>query len=104
MEYYRTDEGKGKKRIQDGKRSRGQAASGGAADHKEGVSRREREGIIGLEAGLVGYVRMVTSLIEGRRVSVEEVIRMLVRALRQHSIAHRSRIDYVVAYLRANAP
>lgn len=104
MEYYRTDEGKGKKRIQNGKRSRGQAASGGAADPQEGVSRREREGIIGLEAGLVGYVRRVTSLIEGRRVSVEEVMRMLVRALRQHSIAHRSRIDYVVAYLRANAP
>lgn len=104
MEYYRTEEGKVKKQIQNGKRSGGQAARGGAADHKEGVSRREREGMMRLDAGTVGYVRMVTTLIEGRRVSVEEVVAMLLRALRQHSMARPSRIDYVVAYLRENAP
>jgi hypothetical protein len=53
---------------------------------------------------MVGYVRMVTSLIEARRVSEEEIVEMLVRALRQHGMARRRRIDYVVAYLKKNGP
>jgi hypothetical protein len=53
---------------------------------------------------VVGYVRMVTSLIERRRVSEDEILEMLVRILRQHSIARRRRLDYVVAQLRKNAP
>jgi hypothetical protein len=61
-------------------------------------------GGIGLDSAVVGYVRMVTSLIERRRVSEDEILEMLVRILRQHSIARRRRLDYVVAQLRKNAP
>jgi len=57
-----------------------------------------------LDAVIVGYVRMVTSLIEERRVSEDEIVGMLVRAMRQHSIARRRRMDYVLAYLKKNAP
>jgi hypothetical protein len=57
-----------------------------------------------LDAAAVSYVRMVTSLIEARRVSEEEIVEMLVRAMRQHSIARRRRMDYVLAYLKKNAP
>jgi hypothetical protein len=57
-----------------------------------------------LDAAIVGYVGMVTSLIEGRRVSEEEIVEMLVRALRQHSIVRRRRMDYVLAHLKKNAP
>ena len=53
---------------------------------------------------MVGYVRMVTSLIEARRVSDGEIVEMLVRVMRQHSIARRRRMDYVLAYLKKNAP
>ena len=55
-------------------------------------------------AGMVGYVAMVASLIEGRPVSEEEIVRMLVRAMRQHSMARRRRIDYVVAQLHKHGP
>jgi hypothetical protein len=57
-----------------------------------------------LEAATVRYVRMVTSLIEERQVSEDEIVEMLVRAMRQHSIARRRRMDYVLAYLKKNAP
>ena len=56
------------------------------------------------DAGMVCYVRMVTSLIEGRRVSRDEILQMLARAVRQHSMARGRRIDYVLRYLMKNAP
>lgn len=102
VEYYGTKEGKMKKKIQNGKRNQGEART----DHNhepDRVQRLEREGLR-LKAGMAGYVRMVTSLIEGRRVSEEEIVEMLVRAMRQHSIVRRQRMDYVLAYLKKNAP
>jgi len=102
VEYYGTAEGKTKKKIQNGKRSHGEAR----ANHdpqQQSASELEREGVR-LDAVIVGYVRMVTSLIEVRRVSEEEIVEMLVRAMRQHSIARRRRMDYVLAYLKKNAP
>jgi hypothetical protein len=53
---------------------------------------------------MVGYLAMVASLIEGRPVSEEEIVRMLVRAMRQHSMARRRRMDYVVAQLHQHGP
>jgi hypothetical protein len=103
VEYYGTDEGKTKKKIQNGKRCQGRE---GRADQNDETARGrqlERDGIQ-LDAVMVGYVRMVTSLIEARQVSEEEIVEMLVRALRQHSIARRRRMDYVLAYLKKNAP
>jgi hypothetical protein len=100
--YYGTAEGKEKKKVQNGKRAgrgkgRAEASRGGREQPPEGEEIR-------LEAGIVSYVRMVTSLMEGRRVSVAEVGAMLQRAVRQHRMVRRRRIDYVVAYLKKNAP
>jgi hypothetical protein len=55
-------------------------------------------------AGMVSYVAMVAGLIEGRRVSEAEMHGRLARALRQHSMARRRRMDYVVAQLRKHGP
>jgi hypothetical protein len=41
---------------------------------------------------------MVISLIECRRVSEGEIVNMLARAVRQHSMARRRRRDYVLSY------
>jgi hypothetical protein len=41
---------------------------------------------------------MVVSLIEGWRVSAEEIVEMLRRAVRQHSISRRPKIEYVLSY------
>ena len=94
--YYATAEGKAKKKMQNGKRARGwstrRCESSGPAEAPE------------FPAGMVRYVAMVASLIEGRPVSEEEIVRMLVRAMRQHSMARRRRMDYVVAQLQKHGP
>ena len=101
VEYYGTDEGKTKKKIQNGKRRQSEAR---ADDHPHHLCVRQERNGIRLDTDMVGYVRMVVSLVEARRVSEEEIIEMLVRTMRQHSIARRRRMDYVVAYLKKNAP
>ena len=53
---------------------------------------------------MVGYIAMVASLIESRPVSEAEIVQRLVRAMRQHSMARRRRMDYVVAQLQKNGP
>jgi hypothetical protein len=51
-------------------------------------------------AGILRYVRAVVSLIEARRVSAREVLEMLERTKRQHSLARERRIDKAVRRLR----
>lgn len=122
VEYYGTDEGKVKKKIQNDKRRRkpagaqddpGAAPSSPASRPQQPAQRQnggEGLSLLGrsegpeFEAGLLAYLRMVVSLIEGRRVSREEIVNMLARAVRQHSMARRRRIDYVVEYVRGNPP
>jgi hypothetical protein len=93
--YYATVEGKAKKKMQNGKRVR---SGGGLAPVPP------EAGALELHTGMVRYVAMVASLIEGRRVSEAEMHGRLARALRQHSMARRRRMDYVVAQLRKHGP
>ena len=93
--YYTTAEGKAKKKMQNGKRAQG----GVRADANPPVTRS-----LEFAAGMVGYIAMVASLIESRPVSEAEIVQRLVRAMRQHSMARRRRMDYVVAQLQKNGP
>lgn len=91
--YYRTAQGQGKKKLQNGKRDRGAHPRPRPA---------EREGMQ-FDADIVRYLAMVVSRIERRRVSEQEIRKMLARAVRQHRIARRRRIDYVLHYLENNS-
>lgn len=93
--YYATAEGKAKKKMQNGKRVRG----GARADANPPVPETPE-----FSAGIIGYVATVASLIEGRRVSEAEMLQRLGRAMRQHSMARRRRMDYVVAQLHKHGP
>jgi len=93
--YYATAEGKVKKKMQNGKRVPG----GVRADTNPPVT-----GTPELPAVMVGYVAMVASLIERRRVSEAEMLQRLVGVMRQHSMAFRRRMDYVVAQLNKDGP
>ena len=96
MAYYTTAEGKVKKKLQNGKRvRRGRGHVGAAGPETEALE---------WQASIVSYVAMVASLVEGRRVSQAEMLGRLVRALRQHSMARRRRMDYVVAQLAKHGP
>ena len=101
MEYYSTEEGKFKKSIQNSKRGNGRARPN-IIQAETGPELVLHE--YGFNAQMVCYLRMVTSLIEGRRVSVVEILEMLARAVRQHSMVRRRRIDYVLQYLSERAP
>lgn len=101
VEYYRTGEGKLKKGIQNGKRVK--------VTSKAGLRDGKTQGDLvvdgrGFDADMVSYLRMVTSLVEGRPVSTGEVLEMLERAVRQHSMVRARRIDYVLAHLWENSP
>jgi hypothetical protein len=50
---------------------------------------------------ILRHVRMVVSLIEGRRVGLDEIVQMLARNSRQHSLARERRVDYVVRQMNA---
>jgi hypothetical protein len=93
--YYATAEGKVKKKMQNGNR----VQRTGRADANPPAT-----AALEFDAGIVRYVAMVASLIEGRRVSAAEMLQRLVRAMRQHSMARRRRMDYVVAQLQKNGP
>jgi hypothetical protein len=96
-------EGRFKKRLLNGKRSGSKAKlNSGNAPHeaRQGAAPDGRW----FDAGIVCHLRMVTSLIEGRRVSMYEVLEMLARAVRQRSMARGRRIDYVLRHLMKNAP
>jgi hypothetical protein len=53
---------------------------------------------------MVEYVRMVVSLMEGRRVSRRAILRMLTEHLRQHTIVRRPQIEQAVLWLNEHPP
>jgi hypothetical protein len=57
-----------------------------------------------VSASMLKYLCMVTSLIEGRWISMEELVVMLARSMRQRSMYRTSRIDYVLNYLNNHPP
>jgi hypothetical protein len=53
---------------------------------------------------ILDYVRIVVGLIEGRRVSLQEVAEMLQQTVRQHRMVRMRRIDQGVAWLHEQPP
>jgi len=99
VEYYRTDEGKSKKRIQNSKR-KNHAAKAELANKQETAALNQRS----VGAGMVSYLQMVIGLIEGRRMGRSEILEMVARVVRQRSMERRRRIDYILQYLNELAP
>ena len=100
--YYRSPEGKQKKRMHNGHRQDPESA-----DRLRRAARRRCPGgqeEMRFDAGTVRYVGMVVSLIEGRKVSEAEIVEMLERAVRQHSMYRRRKIEYVLSYWNRTAP
>jgi hypothetical protein len=53
---------------------------------------------------VMGYVQVIVSLLEGRRVSLEEIWQTLLNFWRQRTIALRRKNDHTVAWLNAHPP
>jgi hypothetical protein len=88
VEYYRSKEGKIKKKALNERR--GQSTS-----KSEHVSKE-----IVYDEVTFHYIQTLTGLIEGRWVSVDEIFAMLKNILRQHSIGKGKRFVYAFQYSR----
>jgi len=97
--YYRTKEGRGKKRALNRKRYLVITDEDRAPVTEEGEVQEE-----GVVAPILEHVRMVTSLIEGRFVGLDEIREMLKKISRQRSLTHRRRVDYIVQHLNKDPP
>ena len=53
---------------------------------------------------MLEYVCMVVSLIEARSVSRTEIVQMLQRVLRQHTLVRLGKIDHAVIWLQEHPP
>ena len=100
--YYRDPEGKRKKSDLNQRRS-----SSASAHRSQTPARKVPTGqppSVQAKPSIVEHVRMVVSLIEGRRVSRRAILRMLAQNLRQHTIARRRQIDQAVLWLNEHPP
>lgn len=91
--YYREEEGQEKKRELNARRRRPTA---------QPVSPPEAS--LPWPRPIVEYVQRVTGLIEGRPVSLTEILEMLARAVRQHRMVRERRIDQRVGQLHGKPP
>jgi len=99
--YYRTTHGLEKKRVLNQRRY---LLSYNQSFEPEAEAKGEvLPEVIGVEP-IIEHVRMVTSLIEGRFVSLDEIKVMFRKKERQHSIGHRRMIDYIVGQLNKDPP
>ena len=55
-------------------------------------------------SSMLPYVRVMVRLIDGIRLRRDEIVDWLRQVLRQHSMANRSRRDYVLGFLHQRAP
>lgn len=101
-EYYRSEEGKEKKREHNRRRSLGAGNGGEALVNKEPAEQggeviKDKVEVIRDKVTL-SYIQMVVSLIEGRLVRLSEILEMLSEIMRQHSIGKRRRFVYPFTY------
>jgi hypothetical protein len=100
--YNQTAAGKAKK--QQYNKNRSESGAKLAPIKEPVVQESEQGGSSEFDAVIVEYVRLTTRLIEDRAVSRDEVIEILQRAVRQHSMGRERRIDYVVRHLNKHPP
>jgi hypothetical protein len=78
-------------------------------DEAQGKVELRLDGVVLDESSVVNspmlpYLRMLVSLIEGIRLTCQELVRLLRQALRQRSLAFRRRGDYVLRFLHQHPP
>jgi hypothetical protein len=95
--YYRTKQGRFKKSMHNGKRKR-REKPGVPGEGAESTKPDTQAG--GYDEAMIEHVRMVTGLFEGRKVSRQEVLKMLEREeKRQQGIHQEKGTDYVAREL-----
>lgn len=100
--YYRDPDGKVKKSALNQRRTSKSQANGQPTTVPEALV--PKKGSAQRSPSMVEHVQMVVSLIEGRRVSRRQVLAILAKVLRQHTMVRRRKIDQAVAWLNEQPP
>jgi hypothetical protein len=98
-EYYRTKEGKEKKKHFNAARSQQNRLSEPSRDKNENDDRGTE-----VDGATVLHIQLVTSLVEGRWVGMAEIFAMLDKILRQHSIDSVVKLPYAGLCHQENPP
>jgi DNA-directed RNA polymerase specialized sigma54-like protein len=106
--YYHSEKGRERKKALNEQRYRltdnvSEEVSDEKSSEQQEVFAENKIGFI-QEKGLFSYIQMVIGLIEGRYVSMEEVLKMLQQISRTHGIDRRRRFVYAFAYPRQRPP
>ncbi len=102
-EYYQSAEGKIKKKHLNRQRS----LNDNSDDCSEVTSCEQDRFQIGeleVSSETVSYLMTLARLIESRFVSEDEILEMLLKKVRQHSMVKQKRIDYTLLYLTGGSP
>jgi hypothetical protein len=108
--YYRNPKGKErKKKINQRRcllsaRPEGKGRAGWHKAKRAAPSKRLAGKSLKPRPGILQHVRMVVRLIEGRRISRRQVLLMLAKILRQHTLTRRKKIDHAVLWLKKRPP
>jgi len=97
LEYYRSKAGKTKKKYLNARRNGRMPESN---PNEKPTDSPETE----IDQTTVSHIQMVTSLIQGRAVSLREVMGLINKILRQHSIDKRKKDYYAGAYHHKSPP
>lgn len=111
--YYRSPKGKERKKKLNQRRCllsarpAGQGRTGGPKAKRAAPSKRPTRPTgkrLKPSPGILRHVRMVVSLLEGRRISRRQVLLTLAKILRQHTLTRRRKIDQAVFWLKKQPP
>lgn len=109
-EWYRSKKGKEKKKELNERRFRQSSSDNGSEDLKNKEPWEQQGQVIEDEPEVARnkttlcYIQMLISLIEGRLVGLDEVVEMLLKIVRQHSIDRRRRFVYAFTYSKQKPP
>ena len=98
QEYYQDPQGKTKKSALNQRRKNKPAAAAAPAPDQP------IKPAVKIPSLLVGYVQRVVNAIEGRWVSREEILAMLAKEKRQHSMVRQRRMDQIIQSLHERPP
>lgn len=99
--YYQTSEGKIKKRIQNSKRT-GQRNSAASIESSPEQSISTANELIRIDETILTYLVTVTCLIEGRNVSLDEILSIMCSFLRQPCMYRHKKEFYALKNIRGD--
>ncbi|MCP4911498.1 MAG: hypothetical protein GY909_00145 [Oligoflexia bacterium] len=97
-EYYRSDWGRKKKKLLNDRRGKNKQSNESLKEQSGKEEGCYESGEMVVDSETVNYLQGVVSLIEGFRVTEEEILTMLKAKMRQHSMDKGKRIDYIFRY------